>query len=123
MEKVEKITNVKALEYVLDNADLPAEYAEKIAKIKESFEKKASGNRKPTARQTENEALKADIKAYVEAADTAVTASEVLAAVKDNYAELTLPRVSAQLTALVKVNEIDRFVDKKKAYFKAVVTA
>jgi hypothetical protein len=116
---MEKITNVKALEYVLENADLPAEYAEKIAKIKESFEKKASGNRKPTARQTENVQLQADIEEYINGMNGAVTASEVLAQFADKYAELSLPRVSAALTALVKAEAIERYVDKKKAYFKA----
>lgn len=117
---MEKITNVKALEYVLENADLPAEYAEKLTKIKESFEKKASGNRKPTARQEENVKLQADIVEYIEGVGDAVTASEVLAQFADKYAELSLPRVTAALTALVKAKSIDRYVDKKKAYFKPI---
>ena len=116
---MEKITNVKALEYVLENANLPEEYAEKIAKIKETFEKKASGNRKPTARQTENVQLQADIKAFVESAPEAVSATEVLNQFMDKYENLSLPRVSAQLTALVKAEAIERYQDKKKAFFKA----
>ena len=118
---MEKITNVKALEYVIDNAgDFPTEIVEKLIKIKEGFEKKASGNRKPTARQEENEKLKADIVDFIEGSANAVTASEVLAAFTDKYAELSLPRITAALTALNKANLIDRFVDKKKAYFKAI---
>lgn len=116
---MEKITNVKALEYVLETYDLPAEYAEKIVKMKESFEKKASGNRKPTARQEENAKLQADIVEYIEGANGAVTATDVLNQFADKYAELSLPRVSAALTALVKTEAIDRYVDKKKAYFRA----
>lgn len=117
---MEKITNVKALEYVLENTDLPAEYAEKIAKIKESFEKKASGNRKPTARQTENVQLQADIVEYIESVDGAVTATDVLNQFIDKYAELSLPRISAQLTALKEAGKVDRYMDKKKAYFRAI---
>lgn len=118
---MEKITNVKALEYVIDNGgDFPTEIMEKLIKIKEGFEKKASGNRKPTARQEENVRLQADIKAFIESEDGAVTASEVLAVFADKYAELSLPRISAQLTALKEAGKIDRYMDKKKAYFKAI---
>lgn len=122
---MEKLTNVKALEYVINAdffAEIPEDIQEKLTAIRDSYVKKASGNRKPTARQTANVQLRADIKDAVLAADAAVTASEVLAVVKANdYGEeITLPRVSAQLTALVKDKEIDRFVDKKKAFFKAL---
>lgn len=116
---MEKMTNVKALAYVLENTTLPTEVVEKIEKIKASFENK-SGNRKPTARQEENVTLKADIKAFVTAND-GVSATEVLEAVKDNYKDLTLPRVTAQLTALDKEKEIVRYTEKKKAFFKGVV--
>lgn len=122
---MEKLTNVKALEYVINAdffAEIPEDIQEKLTAIRDSYVKKASGNRKPTARQTANVQLRADIKDAVLTADAAVTASEVLAVVKANdYGEeITLPRVSAQLTALVKDKEIDRFVDKKKAFFKAL---
>ena len=47
-----KMTNVKALEYVLTNcADLPSEVSEKLTSMKASFEKKASAERKPTPTQ------------------------------------------------------------------------
>jgi hypothetical protein len=121
---MEKITNVKALEYVIDNGgDFPEEIVDKLIKIKESFEKKSSGNRKPTARQEENIQLQADIKEFVEGGDMGVTATEVLTAMvlSEKYSDLTLPRISAALTALHKANKIDRYMDKKKAYFKAVV--
>jgi len=122
---MEKLTNVKALEYVINAdffAEIPEDIQNKLTAIRDSYAKKASGNRKPTARQTANVQLRADIKDAVLTADAAVTASEVLAVVKANdYGEeITLPRVSAQLTALVKDKEIDRFVDKKKAFFKAL---
>ena len=40
-----KMTNVKALAYVLENCEVPAEVAEKLTAIKGSYEKRAS--RKP----------------------------------------------------------------------------
>ena len=43
-----KLTNVKAIEFVIANCtDLPTEVVEKLEKMKASFEKKASGERKP----------------------------------------------------------------------------
>ena len=108
---MEKMTNIKALAYILENIDLPTEVAEKVAKIKDTYEKK-SGTRKPTKRQEENTTLRTDIKAYVLAND-GVTATQVLDALKPDYDELTLPRVFAQLAALVKDAEIERSLEKR----------
>ena len=54
---MEKMTNVKALVYVLDNYTLPADVEEKIKTMKTSYEKK-SANRKPTKTQAANEGFK-----------------------------------------------------------------
>ena len=58
---MEKMTNVKALEYVMANCELPTDVAEKLGKMKEQFVKKNSADRKPTANQTENAGLKVAI--------------------------------------------------------------
>ena len=50
---MEKMTNSKALAFVLANAELPADVREKIENIKASIDKKNSAERKPTATQTE----------------------------------------------------------------------
>lgn len=42
---MDKMTNVKALAYVLENCDLPTEVSDKVTAMKASFEKRAS--RKP----------------------------------------------------------------------------
>ena len=44
---MEKITNVKALEFVLANCNLPTDVAEKVEKMKAQFEKKNSAEKKP----------------------------------------------------------------------------
>lgn len=121
---MEKMTNVKALETVIafatENADVFApEVVEKITKIRDSYVSK-SENRKPTKAQEEGAEIRATIKATLEDADKAFTATEILNAISGEYAGITLPRVTAQLTKLVKENVVERFLDKKTAYFKAI---
>ena len=117
----DKMTNVKAIAYVLEAGfELPAEVVEKLANIKASYEKK-SENRKPTKAQEKGAEVRADVLATLNAdPEKAFTASEILEAIKGNYEVLTLPAVTAQLTALTKSCIINRFVEKKKAYFKAI---
>ena len=55
---MDKMTNVKALTFVLDNCDLPDEVAEKVKAMKASFEKRnASKAGKPSKKATENAAI------------------------------------------------------------------
>ena len=51
----DKMTNVKALAYVLENYDLPDEISEKVKAMKASYEKRnASKAGKPSKKATEN---------------------------------------------------------------------
>ena len=51
----DKMTNVKALAYVLENCDLPDEISEKVKAMKASFEKRnASKAGKPSKKAAEN---------------------------------------------------------------------
>ena len=61
MKNSDKMTNRKALDYVLDNCDQPAEVSEKLAAMLVALDKKSGGTRKPTANQIANEELKAKI--------------------------------------------------------------
>jgi len=113
---MEKMTNVKAIGYVVENfaEELPAEVLEKLNKIKASFENKATA-KKPTATQVENEALKAEIlevlTAGVGATVTAIQGkSEKLGAISNQ-------RVSALLRQLVEANKVVKTTEKKKSYF------
>lgn len=119
---MKKMTNVKALEAVLAYAEanedaFTAEVVEKVAAIRDTYAKKDT-NRKPTARQEENVTLKAKIVEVLADAEGGLTATQVLNAIANEFEGLTLPRVTAQLTALDKAKEITRFVDGKKALFK-----
>lgn len=117
---MEKMTNVKALEAVLAYAEahtdaFTREVVEKVEAIKDSYVKKSS-SRKPTKRQEANVTLKESI-LDVLAGQGGMTATQVLEALT-GFEELTLPRITAQLTALKKEGAVVRFVDGKKALFK-----
>lgn len=114
---MEKMTNVKAINYIVENfeADLPTDVFEKLVAIKASFVKK-SENRGATKTQKENEVLREKLVALLTAEP--VSATEVMNRYNATAeVALTLPKVTAQLTALNKEHRIVRTVDKKKALF------
>lgn len=124
---MEKMTNVKALTTVIayagDNKDaFSAEVVEKLENMKASYEKKST-NRKPTKAQETGAEVRKAVVEVLTGAPAAMTATQVLNAIADRFEGLTLPKVTAQLTALKKDNEIERFLDKKTAYFKIAETA
>ena len=114
---MEKITNVKALEFVLANAELPAEYKEKIEKMKAQFEKKNSAEKKPTATQVANEGIKGIILEVL--ADKSMTITEMQKASAD-LDELSNQKISALLSQMIKSGVVVRTEDKRKAYFSLV---
>ena len=115
---MEKMTNVKALAYVLENCELTAEVAEKIGKIKASYEKKSAttGERKPTATQVANEAIKT---ALYDAMETG-TAYRVGDMVKE-FAHIdgltSSSKVTAMMTQMVADGRVVRSEVKGKAYY------
>ena len=123
---MEKMTNVKALATVIayaeDNKDVfSAEVVEKLENMKASYERKST-NRKPTKAQETGAEVRKAVVEVLTGAPAAMTATQVLNAIADRFEGLTLPKVTAQLTALKKDNEIERFLDKKTAYFKIAET-
>lgn len=61
MKNSDKMTNRKALDYVLENCDLPSDVSEKLSAMLVALDKKSGGTRKPTANQIANEGLKTKI--------------------------------------------------------------
>ena len=112
-----KMTNVKALEYVLTNcADLPSEVSEKLTSMKASFEKKASAERKPTPTQQENMGHKQEILNLL-ADGNQYTITDIMKAVP-SLSDLSNQRVSAIVRQLTLSGGVVRVEDKRKAYFK-----
>lgn len=118
---MEKMTNSKALAFVIANCEIPAEVKEKLENIKASIDKKNSAERKPTATQTENVGYKEAIVAYLGTCTEAQTIGDIMKNCTE-VAELTNQRVSAIVRQLKEDGIVAREEIKRKAYFSLVVT-
>lgn len=115
-----KMTNVKAIAYVIENCEVPVEVMEKLEKIKVSFEKKSSGERKPTKTQTENEGLKTAILEFMET-DVLYSIGQLTKEVPELVAiGASSQKVSALVKQLKDSGLVERVEEKRKAYFKRV---
>ena len=82
----------------------------------------SSGDKKPTARQTENAGLKEAILNYLSQNDPA-TISELMKNVPELAAieNLTNQRTSAIVRQMIEIDKtVERLVEKRTAYFKAI---
>lgn len=114
---MEKMTNVKALEYVLTNcANLPEDVKAKVEAMKASFEKKSSADRKPTPIQQENMGYKQEILNLL-ADGNQYTITDIMKGVP-SLSDLSNQRVSAIVRQMALSGEVVRVEDKRKAYFK-----
>lgn len=118
-----KMTNAQALEIALEvlketDTEKYAEVIEKLDKMLVQVNKKSSANRKPTATQLENEGLRAKIAEYLTNTGKRLTVSEMMKEI-EGLEELSNQRVTSLATSLYKEGEIDRKVEKRKAYFFA----
>lgn len=114
---MEKMTNVKALAYVLANADLPEDVKAKVENMKAQFEKKNSAEKKPTANQVANKAITEGILAEMEAG-VLYTITDMIKKLP-SCADLTNQKVSALIKPLIGVS-IERIEEKRKAYFRKI---
>lgn len=79
--------------------------------------KKNSAERKPTAKQVENEGFKADILAYMDA-DVLYSAGDILKGVPSIVASgMSINRVSALMTQLADSGAVTKTVDKRKNFY------
>ena len=113
---MEKITNVKALSYILTSCELPEEVKAKVEAMKASYEKKATAERKPTPTQTENANFKSEILAFL-ADGNKYTVSDLMKGIP-SIADLSNQRVSAIVRQLVVSGEVTRVEENRKAYFQ-----
>ena len=114
----DKMTNSKALAFVLGMEGIPSDVREKLVNIKASIDKKNSAERKPTATQTENVGLKSAILGGMESGK-AYTIGDLMKAIPE-LADLTNQRVSALVRQLKDDGLVVREEIKRKAYFTKV---
>lgn len=121
-----KITNRTALEYaikVINNDDSwcdvynPAEIVDKLEKMIENLDKRATTPRKPTPTQVENEGFKEAITAFLYGVEAPQTIKEIVANV-EGLSGLSNQRVTHLLTALRKAGAVKRTVVKKVPYYE-----
>lgn len=118
--KREYYTILLGIEAVASNPELVAF----IENERNLLDKKSnsSGDKKPTARQTENAGLKEAILNYLSQNDPA-TITELMKNVPELAAieNLTNQRVSAIVRQMVEIDKtVERLVEKRVAYFKAI---
>ena len=114
---MEKMTNVKALAYVLANCELTDEVREKVEKMKAQFEKKNSSEKKPTAQQVANAAIQTAILEGMESGRL-YTITELIKEISACN-DLTNQRVSAIVRGMLGIS-IERVEEKRKAYFRKI---
>lgn len=85
----------------------------------ELLEKKNSAEKKPTAQQSENNGIK-DAIVNGMAPQRNYTITDIIKEVPE-CAELTNQRVSALIRQLIADGKVERFEEKRKAYFRVVV--
>ena len=112
MTKKEKFAMVK--EYVLDNPML-VEFIDNEINL---LTKKASSSAK-TQTQKANENIKEKIVELLKSKDMQYTITEFQNAFED-MSEYSNQKLSALFTQLVNEKKVEKTVDKKKSYFKAI---
>lgn len=113
LTKRDHFTKLLTLEEVKANPALVAFIEHEI----ELLAKKNGSDKKPTAQQTANEGIKADILATMEEGKL-YTITELMKVVP-SCADLTNQRVSALVRQMLNIS-IERIEDKRKAYFRKI---
>ena len=114
-----KMTYAVALSHVLANCELPEDVREKLVTLNESLAKKASAEKKPTAKQKENSELAEQVLTYLRECGQPKTVSDLLAEC-ECVKGMSNQKVSALLRGMLG-SSVERVEDKRKAYFKALV--
>ena len=122
---MEKLTNVKALEMVLEMEEVQAnvELVEKLTKMKEQFEKKnkssvgADGKKVLTAEQKKNEGLKETILEVLTRYEEPKQIKELIAE-NEELANYTGQKISALMTQLLRDEKVVKVIDKKASKFQ-----
>lgn len=111
----EKMTNRKALEYVLENCETPQDVSEKIVAMIAALDKKNSATRKPTATQVENEKFK-ELILSVANAEKGMTVTDFLKAIPE-FDGFSNQKVSALVRQLKEEGKLIKQEIKGRSYF------
>lgn len=117
---MEKMTNKKALEFVLSLEVVAenVEVSEKLAKMLEQVEKKsAKKSDKPTKAQVENEDIKGRILVILSESEAPCQIKEICAKLDNEFSN---QKISALVRQLVTIGMVERIEVKKVAMFKNV---
>ena len=117
-----KMTYSQAISNAI-NGDLSSETVERLTALKAQLDKKSSAERKPTAQQKANEALRVELVAFINenAEGNGFTVSDLLKqcpAVEGDSNQ----HVSAILRQAVKAGEICKGSVKRRTYFAPIGT-
>jgi predicted Rossmann fold nucleotide-binding protein DprA/Smf involved in DNA uptake len=116
LTKAQKFAMLKEIPAVKENATL----VEFIDHELELLAKKNSADKKPTAQQTANDGIKAEILEGM-AEGKLYTITDLIKEIPA-CADLTNQRVSALVRQLKDEGSVERVEEKRKAYFRKVVT-
>jgi hypothetical protein len=114
-----KITKREMFTMMMEKYNFTEEERAFIEHEIELLDKKKSGERKPTATQTANEGLKAIIMEVLNSTDEMLTVTDIIKSHAD-LAELSNQKVSALMTQLKDAGRVEKVVEKRKSYFKAI---
>ena len=118
MTNEKKITNKGALQYVLDNCEIPTDVRAKIEILLHQQENKSRGSGKPTATQTENARL-IEVIADTLPKGEAFTISDITKTIPELNG-FTPQKVGPMLKKLVETGRATRDTNKGKAYYTMV---
>lgn len=109
-----KMTYAVAIDSAL-NGVVTDEVREKLEALKAQLAKRNKGERKPTKTQRENEGLKAEVVEFLRGVTGGMQCKDIAA-----HFEVSGQKMSALLTQLVKAEVVEKYVEKRVTYFKAV---
>lgn len=114
-----KMTNKLALQFAIENLpDAPADVREKWQKMIDQLDKKNASPKKLTAQQERNEVVKAAIVEFLsDNAGTGFTVSDLLKAVPMCEGDSN-QHISALMRALVLAGSVEKYIDKRRTFFK-----
>lgn len=117
-----KMTYVSAIDFVLNTYggmdDFNREAYDKLTALRDQIAKRASGERKPTAKQTTNEAVRAQIVAFINdnMSGDGFTCADLLKRVPE-LEDKSNQYVSALMRQAVLAGEVSKGTVKRRTYF------